>query len=620
MGELRRGILDHMWDRLRQEVHRTFVWLFLTQWLTAVVIALMRTPWTWRGTHRSLHPHVYMAIVLGSALCALPLGLIHWYPRRTITRHAVAAAQMLWSAMLIMVLGGRVEAHFHIFGSLAFLALYRDWKVIATATLVALADHVTRGVAWPDSIYGAANPEWWRFLEHAAWIVFEDVVLVVAAMRASRDMGDAAVREAALQQTAATVQRRVENRTRQLAETADRYRLLVENTEAIPFEYDARDRRLCYIAPKAARLLECEPAELEAADIVDRISHPMDRENVRAAIGAFMRGERRASAPIDHRLVTTNGRTIHVRTFLSGFIGDRIRGVMLDTTHQTQLESELRQAQKLESVGRLAAGVAHEINTPIQFVSDSLHFLRDGVADLLDVVRRQQAELEGARCGTWSAELAAETAASLDDADLPYLVDNLPHALDRALDGTQRVTTIVQSMKVFSHDKRELSEIDIKAALQATLTIARNEYKYVADLELQLEPVPDVMCFGSELNQVILNIVVNAAHAIAEGVAGTDHRGRITVALRRVGDSVQISISDTGTGIPEHARDHIFEQFYTTKPVGKGTGQGLALCRSVVVDKHHGSLTFETELGVGTTFHIQIPIVPPASAGLTSAA
>jgi signal transduction histidine kinase len=607
-------IYGEMRLRLNRELDRTFGWLFALQWVVAIVAALVRNPWE---TH-AISGHVYLAIGLGGALCLAPMIAT----RRGLsgTRYVIAVCQMLWSALLIVVLGGRSETHFHVLGSLAFLAFYRDWRVLATAAAALIFDHAFRGVMWPYSVYGVVHPAWWRFLEYAAWLTFELAILLVAARRATREMRDAALREASLEQTTATIQRKVENRTRQLEDNAERYRMLVENTEAIPFEYEVAEHRLSYCAPQAARLLECEPAELTEPGFIERTAHPTDNPEVRAAIAAFMRGERSPSAPIDHRMITRRGRTVHVRMFMSSRSGSRLRGVLLDTTHQTLLESELRQAHKLESVGRLASGVAHEINTPIQFVSDSLQFVRAATEDLLTIVARQQAELEAGRAGAWTPALAEATAQAIDEADLPYVRDQLPHALERALDGTQRVSSIVQSMKVFAYDKRELTTVDLRAAIETTLNIARNEYKYVADLELRLDPVPQVTCFAGEINQVILNIVVNAAHAIADAVAGTDRRGKIVVALRQVDASVVISISDSGAGIPAHARDHIFEQFYTTKPVGKGTGQGLALCRSVVVDKHHGALTFETEPGVGTTFHIQIPIVPRSDSSLTVAA
>ncbi|MBC7977544.1 MAG: hypothetical protein H7138_21420 [Myxococcales bacterium] len=617
MTALQRQIHDQMHDRVCRHTGRIFFWLFLVQWSFAIFIAVVRTPWTWNGVERSLHPHVLMAVLLGGTLCMLPFALIHRYPARAITRHVVAAVQMLWSALLIMLMDGRIEAHFHVFGSLAFLAFYRDWKVIITATVVVASDHLIRGLAWPDSVYGVANPEWWRFLEHAAWISFEDVILVIGCLRGTRELAKAARREASLQQTATTIQREVEIRTQQLAENAERYRTLIENTEAIPFEYDIAARRLLYIAPKAARLLGCEPSELLADGFLERTVHPVDREPASAALAAFVRGERASSEAIDHRMITRQQRTIHVRTFLSTCYGSRLHGISLDVTRQTLLENDLRQAQKLESVGRLAAGVAHEINTPIQFVSDSLQFTREAVTDLLQSMSAQNTALAASRAANGRAPSAAggaDTATDdADEIDLPYLTAELPRALDRALDGTRRVTAIVRAMKIFAHDKREMAEIDLREAIESTLAIARHEYKYVADLELHLEAVPRVTCLGGEINQVILNIIINAAHAIEDVVAGSERRGKIGIALRQVDSAVVLSISDTGAGIPEHVREHIFEQFFTTKPVGKGSGQGLALCRSVIVDKHRGALTFESQPGVGTTFHVQIPIRPQAT-------
>jgi two-component system NtrC family sensor kinase len=176
------------------------------------------------------------------------------------------------------------------------------------------------------------------------------------------------------------------------------------------------------------------------------------------------------------------------------------------------------------------------------------------------------------------------------------------------------VATIVRSMKQFAHpDRGEMSEVDLNEAIQTTLTIARNEYKYVADVETDLGELPRVTCHIGEINQAVLNIVVNSAHAIADVISGTEGRGVIAVRTRRDGDAAVISIRDTGGGIPDTVRDRIFEPFFTTKEVGRGTGQGLAIAHSVVVEKHGGQLTFETVAGEGTTFTIRLPIGPRAA-------
>jgi signal transduction histidine kinase len=286
-----------------------------------------------------------------------------------------------------------------------------------------------------------------------------------------------------------------------------------------------------------------------------------------------------------------------------------MRGMMLDVTEQRRLESDLAQAQKLESVGRLAAGVAHEINTPVQFVSDSVQFVRDAMDDLSGIVTRYRDLRIAAEKGEGVAEAAKAAEEAEDDADLDYILENAPVALDRAREGLGRVAAIVRSMKEFAHpDRKEMAQVDINHAIASTLVIASNEYKYVADVMTEFGELPAVNCYAGEINQVVLNLIVNAAHAIADVVKGTPEKGTIRVRTRVVGDCAEIAIADTGKGIPPEVRSRIFDPFFTTKEVGKGTGQGLAIARTVIVDKHGGTLHFETEMGQGTTFIIRLPI------------
>ncbi len=194
-------------------------------------------------------------------------------------------------------------------------------------------------------------------------------------------------------------------------------------------------------------------------------------------------------------------------------------------------------------------------------------------------------------------------------ADLAYLLENVPLALERSLEGIDRVAKIVQSMKAFAHpDQDSKVAVDLNQAVSSTLTIARNEYKYVADVETDFGELPLVTCHVGEINQAVLNLIVNAAHAISDLVTGTERRGLIRVRTRLENGAAIISVADTGGGIPAHIRDRIFDPFFTTKEVGKGTGQGLFIARSVIAEKHGGSLTFETEEGRGTTFYVRIPV------------
>ncbi|MBS2012971.1 MAG: GHKL domain-containing protein [Deltaproteobacteria bacterium] len=265
-----------------------------------------------------------------------------------------------------------------------------------------------------------------------------------------------------------------------------------------------------------------------------------------------------------------------------------------------RVQDELRLAQRLEAVGQLAAGIAHEINTPIQYVGDSLYFLRSASEDIVELLER----VRGAR-DVASIDVAWE------EADADFLFEQIPKALDRMFDGVERVTKIVKAMKAFAHKGEDRAPADLNEAMTNTLMVARNEYKYVADVDVRLETLPPVVCSVGELNQVFLNLVVNAAHAIADVVHG-DERGKITVRSRHEGDAVVLEIEDTGGGIAPEVRERIFDPFFTTKPVGKGTGQGLTLARSIV-KKHGGTLTFDSEVGRGTRFAIRLPVGPEAS-------
>ena len=262
------------------------------------------------------------------------------------------------------------------------------------------------------------------------------------------------------------------------------------------------------------------------------------------------------------------------------------------------------------AIGELAAGVAHEINTPVQFIGDNLRFLGDSFDDLTTVLDAHGTLLEAARSGALSAEIIAATDAAAKHADIGYLAEEIPKSIAQSLEGVTRVAEIVRAMKEFSHpDQGEMKPTDLNKAITTTLTVARNEYKYVADLVTEFDPaLPAVPCIVGEFNQVILNLIVNAAHAISDFIATTGGMGTLTISTKHDGDHVEVRIRDTGTGIPEAARAKIFDPFFTTKAVGKGTGQGLCIAQTVIVKKHGGTLTFETELGKGTTFIIRLPL------------
>ncbi len=284
-----------------------------------------------------------------------------------------------------------------------------------------------------------------------------------------------------------------------------------------------------------------------------------------------------------------------------------------ERVQREKAEAELRLAQKLESVGQLAAGVAHEINTPTQYVSDNVRFVADAVRDLLPPLK-----LLSDGGGAPGAERIRAVAAALRGIDLPYLVEEMPKALEQALEGLDRVARIVRAMKDFSHPGEQKAPANLHAAIENTIVVARHEWKYVADVETDFDPgLGLVPCHAADFKQVVLNVLVNAAHAI-ESVRGQDPsgKGRIRIATRRADPWAEIRISDDGCGIPEQHQSRVFEPFFTTKEVGKGTGQGLAIAYSVIVKKHGGTMHVESEVGRGTTFVMRIPLADPCPDGV----
>ena len=284
--------------------------------------------------------------------------------------------------------------------------------------------------------------------------------------------------------------------------------------------------------------------------------------------------------------------------------------ILFDITERRTLERKLSIAQKLESIGLLASGISHEINTPIQYVGDSLRFILDSWKDMAAVLAGYK-HLEGLcrEAGQFREALDQIEAINLD-ADLEFLEEEVPKSCTRALEGVGRVATIVLAMKKFSHPGGlEKKAVDINSAVETTVTVSKNEWKYVADVKFELDKdLPLVSVLPGDLNQVLLNVVINAAHAIAEKVGNSGDKGLITIKTGVEGAAAVIRISDTGVGIRPEDKDRIFDPFFTTKEVGRGTGQGLAIVHDIVVDKHGGAIDVESEMGVGTSFGIFIPL------------
>jgi signal transduction histidine kinase len=284
-----------------------------------------------------------------------------------------------------------------------------------------------------------------------------------------------------------------------------------------------------------------------------------------------------------------------------------------------RIEKELAQAQRMEAIGQLAAGIAHEINTPTQYIGDNTRFLQAAFADVGGLLDALGTLLQAAQHGSVSAEMLQEIEAKLRAADLDYLTREIPLALRQSLEGVEHVAKIAGAMREFSYPGNGGKQaVDLNHVIAGAITLCHSEWKHVAEVVTDFDgELPAVRCLPTEINSVILNLVVNAAHAIAEATHdGADGMGRITIRTRCAGAYAEIRVEDTGRGIAAEIRPRVFDLFFTTKEVGHGTGQGLALTHAIVVDQHGGTIDFETEVGRGTTFIVRLPIDGcPESAG-----
>jgi PAS domain S-box-containing protein len=414
----------------------------------------------------------------------------------------------------------------------------------------------------------------------------------------------------------------LDQRGRMLELSQSRYRQLVEQIPGaiyvIALGENGQPARPLYVTPQIEQVIGLSVQQwmrgLER--MLERV-HPDDRARVAELLQGPAAGHQ--PQPAEYRCVKPDGEEVWVGDACAVVTtdGDRrlLQGLLFDITaakrseaDRDRLELDLRLGQKLEAVGQLAAGIAHEINTPTQFVGDTVRFLDDAFGDVMTLVIAYERLLVAADAGPVPDELIAAVRKAEAHADLDYLRERVPAAFERATDGVQRVATIVRAMREFAHPPTiDKAPFDINQALRSTLVVASNEYRYIAEVQVEFAELPLVTCDGGDINQVFLNLVVNAAHAIEDATAEGE-RGVICLRTIAESDHVRISISDTGPGIPADVAGRIYDPFFTTKDVGRGTGQGLAIARRIVVERHGGTLSFETESGRGTTFHVRLPV------------
>jgi two-component system sensor histidine kinase/response regulator len=539
------------------ETDRLFAVLMTIQWVFGVLAAQWISPRAWAGTTSQVHIHVWAAFFLGGAISSFPIGLVLLRPGRTSTRHAIALGQMLFGALLIHLTGGRIETHFHVFGSLAFLAFYRDWRVLATATLVVVADHAVRGVLFPESIYGVLTPGAWRFLEHAAWVVFEDVVLVTGCVRGTQELA------------------RIAERTAEFERSQERYNAVVEQSAEGILVFDAATRKVVEFNRAFARRAGAPPEVLHGL-VLDKALVGGDSDvSLEAEVYELLRSGKPVVS--DRTLRGLDGKHIDVSCSMSPttYAGrPAVCAVIRDMSERNRIQAELADARDaaIESArlkSEFLANMSHEIRTPMNGVV--------GMAGLLleTALTQQQREF------TETIQTSA---------------DSLLTVINDILDFSK-----VESGKL----QFEVLDFDLRQVLESTLDLMA-ERAFAKKLELVLIVDADVPTAlqgdPGRLRQILTNLISNALKFT--------ERGEVVVqaSIQHVaaeGSVIRFAVRDTGIGIPEEANGRLFEAFMqadgsTTRKHG-GTGLGLAICKRLV-DLMGGAIGFNSVVGTGTTF------------------
>ncbi len=482
----------------------------------------------------------------------------------------------------------------------------------AVSTMMGLvsSDHLSAAKAANATIVGPAFAQFERLLTAANARLHSETaqanrIQSVATLGAA--LGSSAVLLAMILLFVKARRRRdiAESERRVLHEAEERLRALIDNSSDVVVVV-SRDSTVLYEAGSLQPVLGHEPEQLHGCKLTDLVE-PADAGTVLRLCATT----HQEAVEIHVRHPDGRHRTCEIRA--TSLLEDpHWKGVVLhiwDVSDRKALELELRLAQKLEAVGQLAAGIAHEINTPIQYVGDTSRFLDNSFAEMMTVFDAYGELLAAAQQGTVTAELIRRVEEAEETADMAYLRERIPKACERTVDGVENVSKIVSAMRAFAHPgSLEPAPVDLNEAIRNVLTIATNEYKYFADVTLDLGELPAVVCNAGDINQVLLNLIINAAHAIADVVGESGGRGSILVRTRVDAGDVVISVGDDGGGIAADVADRIFDPFFTTKEVGRGTGQGLALSRTIVVERHGGSLTFRSVVGEGTTFFVRLPL------------
>jgi PAS domain S-box-containing protein len=574
---------------LHASADRFFAKLMLVQWAACVVLAQIVSPLTWAGTDASVHPHVWAALLLGGAIALYPAYCGFRRPGETVTRYALALAQILMSALLIHLTGGRIETHFHVFGSLAFLAFYRDVRVLLAATALVAVDHLLRGIFWPESVYGVFVASPWRTVEHAFWVLFEVAFLSAAIRRSLVEMRQVAERQTTLEDLNEEMEVEVRVSTAQLRETEERYRTLFEEAPVGLFQASLDGEILVANRAMLDLMGFSSTEEMRAGQAVLHGGASHDEE-LKALLLRVKTKDRVSGQDVTwHR---QDGSVVRVQETLKAVRGTdgkilSIEGTAEDITQRRELEERYLQAQKVQAIGQLAGGVAHDFNNILTAII--------GYSDLL-----------------------------IDKGGLQSVQRAQAHEIKRA---SERAASLTQQLLAFSRKQTLLPRV-----LQLNAVVSEMDQmlrRLVGEhIQVQTKLASDLAAVKADpgqVQQVVMNLVVNARDAMPEGGKLTIETANVTLdedycrlhPEAVLGDYVLLAVSDNGIGMSPEVRARIFEPFFTTKGVGTGTGLGLATCHGIV-KQSGGSISVYSELGMGTTFRAYFPTTREAVAETAS--
>jgi PAS domain S-box-containing protein len=547
---------------------------------------------------------VFGLLAAGIAFVGVPLACSIRYPGHRLNPY-LASISLAVCTVLFTRVSGRADSELAAFVVLAFLAFYRNVRVLVIATVIIVGNIIVTTADTHNLIGSVIASLVSERSEDVLWMLILDLVLYASIARISVGMRRGSEQQATLEALQVESIQSIAQRDLQIQETESVKTIIFESAPDAVIRCDEK-LNIIEINSVAERMLGTTRQDAAGRKITDFVLSYA--ENVRP-----MRKSDRHALLFESNVDRTDGTQFVAEVSVAEVHGLSTRQFAIfvrDITERKALETKVAQSQKLQSIGQLAAGIAHEINTPTQYVGDNVLFLQDAFNDLHTLLGTYDTLEEAAAEIPHLTEMLQAIADAKDRADLEFLQKEIPKAIRESLDGIERISVIVRALKDFSHPGVDgMTASDVNRILESTATVARNEWKYVADLELNLCPsLPPVLCLPGELGQVTLNLIVNASHAIADKMANTGEKGLIRVTTSHDEHFITVSISDNGGGIPAAVKERVFDPFFTTKEVGKGTGQGLAIAHNVIVERHKGQLWFESEEGQGTTFAFKIPL------------